>query len=135
MASLDWATIALSAGGGVLLGIRLGINSKLSQRQWQWFAASLAVGALVNAYTRSKPSKQFLQSPRGTLLPTFDADETAGLSYPPDAFPGSRDVDSPYGSLRVYEWGPIDGEKVLLIHGISTPCIALGKNARSIAAQ
>ncbi|KAI1173625.1 alpha/beta-hydrolase [Nemania sp. FL0916] len=49
-----------------------------------------------------------------------------GLPYPPDALPGSRDVDTPYGSIRVYEWGPADGERVLFVHGISTPCIALG---------
>ena len=47
------------------------------------------------------------------------------LPYPPDALPGARDVESPYGSIRVYEWGPEDGEKILLIHGISTPSIAL----------
>jgi hypothetical protein len=47
------------------------------------------------------------------------------LPYPPDALPGSRDVESPYGSIRVYEWGPEGGEKILLIHGISTPSIAL----------
>lgn len=47
------------------------------------------------------------------------------LPYPPDAIPGARDVESPYGSIRVYEWGPEDGEKILLIHGISTPSIAL----------
>lgn len=28
--------------------------------------------------------------------------------------------------MRVYEWGPETGRKVLLIHGISTPCVALG---------
>lgn len=47
------------------------------------------------------------------------------LPYPPNALPGARDVDSPYGSTRVYEWGPEDGEKMLLVHGISTPSIAL----------
>lgn len=50
----------------------------------------------------------------------------ADLPYPPDVLPGARDVDSPYGSLRVYEWGPEDGRKVLMVHGISTPCISLG---------
>jgi hypothetical protein len=30
-----------------------------------------------------------------------------------------------YGSIRVYEFGPENGEKVLLVHGISTPCISL----------
>lgn len=34
--------------------------------------------------------------------------------------------------MRVYEWGPEDGRKVLLIHGISTPCIALGGIAHAL---
>lgn len=64
-------------------------------------------------------------SPRETVLPQLSAHETEGLPYPPNALPGARDVDSPFGSTRVYEWGPDDGEKILLIHGISTPSIAL----------
>ena len=37
-----------------------------------------------------------------------------------------------YGTIRVYEWGPEDGKKVLLIHGISTPCLSLGKLAHAL---
>lgn len=48
------------------------------------------------------------------------------LPYPPDVLPGARDVETPYGSIRVYEWGPEDGERVLFVHGISTPVVALG---------
>lgn len=51
------------------------------------------------------------------------------LPYPPDAFPGGRDVETPYGKLKVFEWGPEDGQKVLLLHGIATPCIAMGDMA------
>jgi pimeloyl-ACP methyl ester carboxylesterase len=47
--------------------------------------------------------------------------------------PGARDVDTPYGSIRVYEYGPEDGRKVLLVHGISTPAIALGSVANNLA--
>ncbi|KAF3046255.1 hypothetical protein E8E11_008353 [Didymella keratinophila] len=64
-------------------------------------------------------------SPRENILPGLSGDELKKLPYPPDALPGVRDVNSPYGSIRVYEWGPEDGEKILLIHGISTPSIAL----------
>jgi hypothetical protein len=64
-------------------------------------------------------------SPRETTLPRLSGDELKELPYPPNALPGARDVDSPYGSIRVYEWGPEDGEKILLVHGISTPSIAL----------
>ncbi|KAJ0322839.1 hypothetical protein COL5a_008667 [Colletotrichum fioriniae] len=49
------------------------------------------------------------------------------LPYPPDVFPGARDVATAYGNLRVYEFGPEAAEeRVLLLHGIGTPCLALG---------
>ncbi|KAI0385894.1 alpha/beta-hydrolase [Hypomontagnella monticulosa] len=62
----------------------------------------------------------FTPSPRRRTSPAKD------LPYPLDALPGGRDVATPYGSIRVYEWGPEDGEKALLVHGISTPTVALG---------
>ncbi|OSS46253.1 hypothetical protein B5807_07986 [Epicoccum nigrum] len=62
-------------------------------------------------------------SPKHNIYASIEDVET--LPYPPNALPGARDVESPYGSIRVYEWGPEDGEKILLIHGISTPSIAL----------
>lgn len=65
-----------------------------------------------------------LQSPKH-IIREVEGQDTKSLPYPPDALPGARDVDSPYGSIRVYEWGPENGEKILLIHGISTPSIAL----------
>ena len=72
-------------------------------------------------------------SPLKTLLPTLSQQEAASLPYPPDAYPGIRDLPSPYGNLRVYEWGPEGGRKVLLVHGISNPCIALGAIAHGLA--
>lgn len=64
--------------------------------------------------------------------------ETSIAPLPPFAYayniwPGARDVASPYGSLRVYEWGPVTGPKILLVHGISTPCVGLGALARGLA--
>lgn len=35
----------------------------------------------------------------------------------------------------MYEWGPENGRKVLLVHGISTPCLALGSIANGLAAK
>ena len=74
-----------------------------------------------------------IESPAKTLLPKLSDAEIADLPYPPDAYPNARDVTSPYGGLRVYEWGPEDGRKVVLIHGISNPCIALGAIAHGLA--
>lgn len=34
--------------------------------------------------------------------------------------------------MRVYEWGPEDGEKVLFIHGISTSCMTVSKLAQAM---
>jgi hypothetical protein len=57
------------------------------------------------------------------------------LPYPPDVFPGGRDVETAYGTIKVFEWGPEDGEKVLLLHGIGTPCVALGDMAREFVSK
>jgi pimeloyl-ACP methyl ester carboxylesterase len=34
--------------------------------------------------------------------------------------------------MRVYEFGPESGRKVLLVHGISTPCLSLGSVANAL---
>ncbi|GIK06560.1 hypothetical protein Aspvir_002210 [Aspergillus viridinutans] len=52
--------------------------------------------------------------------------------YPIDAFPGSRQFKTVYGTIHVFEWGPEDGEKVLLLHCLGTPCIALGDMAKEL---
>ncbi|KAJ0414066.1 putative alpha/beta hydrolase [Aspergillus carlsbadensis] len=52
--------------------------------------------------------------------------------YPIDAFPGARQFKTIYGTIHVFEWGPEDGEKVLLVHGLGTPCIALGGMAEEL---
>jgi hypothetical protein len=101
--------------------------------------AGASLGALlllrhVSSSLRADKYKTIL-SPRETVLPNLSAREVEHLPYPPDALPGARDVDSPYGSTRVYEWGPEDGEKILLIHGISTPSIALTDLANKLVAK
>lgn len=40
-----------------------------------------------------------------------------------------------YGSIRVYEWGPLSGEKVVFVHGISTSCITLTKLANALVEE
>jgi len=62
-----------------------------------------------------------IPSPR-TKLSSLTEDEIAKLPYPPTLYPGGRWVQTPHGTIRVYEFGPEDGRKVLFIHGISTPC-------------
>jgi len=85
----------------------------------------------VSSVLRSGPSR-IIPSPVESKLPKLSPEEVAELPYPPDALPGARDVKSPYGNVRVYEWGPEDGDKILLIHGISTPGIAMADLAHKL---
>lgn len=71
-----------------------------------------------------------LPSPLTTLPPTT----LAALVYHPAYFPGARDVPTPFGSIRCYEFGPATGRKVLLVHGISTSCMTLTHLAHGLAA-
>ena len=62
-----------------------------------------------------------IASPTTTLVPLETAASLSLMPYPPDAMPGARDVQTPFGAMRVYEWGPQEGRKVLFIHGDATP--------------
>jgi hypothetical protein len=95
-------------------------------------AALFVVGFLARGFFSKKLSRTVCQSPRSQLVEKLSKDELARLPYPLDSLPGARDVPSPAGSIRVYEFGPEDGRKVLLIHGISTPCLALGGVAHGL---
>ncbi|KAK0737557.1 Alpha/Beta hydrolase protein [Apiosordaria backusii] len=109
-----WAPSIRSPGAGsyLTLGVALGLTT----------------GFTLNALIQCKASRKqrLIRSPRETHIPKLTAEEIDALPYPPDALPGGRDVETPYGIIKVFEWGPEDGEKVLLLHGISTPCLALG---------
>ncbi|OBT49941.1 hypothetical protein VE04_09886 [Pseudogymnoascus sp. 24MN13] len=72
------------------------------------------------------------RGPTSTLLPHLAQAAREGLEYPPDILPGGRDVDTPYGSIRVHEWGPETGPKILMVHGITTRCLALGGLAHGL---
>ncbi|KAK8930431.1 hypothetical protein H634G_07451 [Metarhizium anisopliae BRIP 53293] len=91
--------------------------------------ASLIVVAKATLWPRRR---SVLRSPLKTVLPRASREELSELVYLPDAFPGARDVETPYGTIRVYEFGPEDGDKVLLVHGISTSCITLGRIAHAL---
>ncbi|QSZ28540.1 hypothetical protein DSL72_003038 [Monilinia vaccinii-corymbosi] len=80
-----------------------------------------------------KSSSKIVPGPLTTQIPTLSSREIFALPYPPDIFPGARDIPSPYGSTRAYEFGPPIGPMVLLIHGISTPCISFHSLATTLA--
>ncbi|KAI0383864.1 alpha/beta-hydrolase [Hypomontagnella monticulosa] len=69
--------------------------------------------------------RAIIPGPLTTSIHKLSKTEIAKLSYSLDTFPGARDVVTPYGNIRVYEFGPEDGRKVLFIHGISTSCMTL----------
>ncbi len=66
------------------------------------------------------PSRSSIPSPLVTQLPHLSASQTAALPYPPDVFPGARDVKTSFGDMRVYEFGDETGRKMLLVHGDAT---------------
>ncbi|OLN88492.1 Serine hydrolase-like protein [Colletotrichum chlorophyti] len=76
-----------------------------------------------------------IPNPLKTKIPSLASDDVKKLPYHPESFPGARDVETPYGTIRVYEWGPATGAKVLLIHGISTSCMTLGRIAHALVAR
>ena len=95
--------------------------------------ASVTLGILLRSLLSDKHIETILPSPRSTVLPRLSDAEVSALPLPDDVLPGGRDVLTPYGSIRAYEWGPEDGPKVLFVHGITTPCIALGGVAHALA--
>ena len=108
------------------------LPAAMSPFTWTVFAAvALATLSLVLRPTRPPP-RRTIPSPRDTLLPQISPKQAAALPYPPNLLPGARDVATPYGVMRVYEWGLEDGEKVLFIHGDSTPAPMLGPVARDL---
>ena len=97
-------------------------------------AASVGLGAILASQYRGNIHQpcRIIDSPLPRIQKTLTREQQKRLPYAPDALEGARDIATPFGSIRVYEWGPEDGKKVLLVHGISTPCIALGGLAEEL---
>jgi len=102
--------------------------------------ASISVASfLYNTFNTTKhPNRKTTPSPLETYQSQHNASTNTQLAYPPNSFiSGTRDVSTPYGSIRVYEFGSDDpsARKVILIHGISTPCISLLGVAEGLASK
>lgn len=104
--------------------------------------ASAVIIYLVDRYMRASNqpveptvSRRSIPSPRETLIPHLTPSQADALAYPPNFLPGSRDVDTPFGTMRVYEWGPIGGRKIIFIHGDSTPGPMLAPIAQTLASR
>ena len=96
--------------------------------------ASVGLGAILTSQYRGNIHQpcRIIDSPLPLIQKTLTREQRKRLPYAPDALEGARDVATPFGNIRVYEWGPAEGRKVLLVHGISTPCIALGGLAEEL---
>ncbi|KAI4746682.1 putative alpha/beta hydrolase [Aureobasidium sp. EXF-12298] len=96
--------------------------------------ASVGLGAILTSQYRGNIHQpcRIIDSPLPSIQQTLTLEQQERLPYAPDALEGARDVATPFGNIRVYEWGPPEGKKVLLVHGISTPCIALGGLAEGL---
>lgn len=79
--------------------------------------------------------RHIIPSPRETLIPHLTPAQINALAYPPNFLPGARDVDTPYSTMRVYEWGPENGKKVVLIHGDTTPGPMLAPIAKALVSR
>ena len=104
--------------------------------QVQLIAAGTALfcsGFALRSFLGEPDRAGIIPSPHRTLLPKLSEREIGKLSYPPDAYPGGRWVETPFGTQRVFEFGPKDGRKALCVHGISTPCVAMGGLAHALA--
>lgn len=82
--------------------------------------------------TKPKVCGKRILSPRDTLLPFLSGTQVATLSYSPNILPGARDIKTPYGTMRCYEWGPEEGRKVVMVHGDTTPGPMFGPIAVSL---
>lgn len=95
-------------------------------------AASFAVLRLLFPFL-TKPKSNFPKI-NHSPLEKYQLCPEEQVAYPPDLIPGGRDVPTPYGTIRVHEFGPSDADrKVLFLHGISTPCISLLGIAENLA--
>ncbi|ORX61960.1 alpha/beta-hydrolase [Hesseltinella vesiculosa] len=65
------------------------------------------------------------------VLPSLYVDPSP--IYTPDFFDGGHDVQLPLGQMRYWEFGPANGNKVVLIHGIATGASSFDIVARSLA--
>src|SRR4051794_28234289 len=97
--------------------------------------AALAAYAALQHH-RSRAARQRIHAITASpLAAVLSDDPRPALAYPPDLLPGARTVATPWGACRAYEFGPERGQKVLLVHGISTPCVSLRGVALELEAR
>lgn len=96
-------------------------------------AAAPAIGLLAARFIKMLAPRKALQIYRAPRPQVPSTTEVEKRPYPHNALLGSRDIETPFGVTRAYEFGPEDGRKVLLVHGISTPCLAMAAIAKLLS--
>lgn len=98
-----------------------------------YFAAGATSAALCSFLYSSLTStlrQRVIPSPLRTCHPV----DLENIAYPAHGcIPGARDIYTPHGSIRAYEFGLEDGRKVLLVHGISAPTLPLAMIGEKLA--
>lgn len=100
-----------------------------------WRPRRISVEMVLNYLGFKSRVSPIIPSPEKTLLPNLSQNEQASLAYHPDSLPGGRWLQTPTGRIRVYEFGPEDGKRVLFVHGISTPSIVARDLLLNLAAR
>lgn len=95
----------------------------------------MGAGALLESRKQTSRRRTLIKAPKLPLPISNSTDPNASAEEHQFLLPGGKDVETPYGSIRVFEFGPSDGEKVLLMHGISTPCLSLANLAEQLASK
>lgn len=113
---------------------RFGVSSRTIALGAAGFCTAAVLVSIISNRESGPRKKLFIESPRRKIQ-RLPGEAIRSLPYPPDILPGGRDAATPYGSIRIFEWGPEDGEKVLILHGISTPTISQGDLAHELVAK
>ena len=91
-------------------------------------ACAIALGMVISRTTKS-------HSNSSQIFRATSRESGHDAVYPQDIYPGGRDVVAPYGTIKVFEWGPEDGEKVLIMQGIGTPSLGYADMAKEFVSK
>ena len=123
------------AEGSIDSGMTSNIILKIATAIGCGTVSSILIYRLAKSSNPSRQTPRTIPSPRDTLIPFISSKEALDLPYSPDLLPGARDVGTQYGTMRVYEWGPEDGQKVVLVHGDTNPAPMLAPIAHALVAR
>lgn len=87
----------------------------------KWVGLALLTSYLVTSSKRQTTLGSLADSPPGPFAPDF--------------YPNGTDLELPQGIMRYWKFGNEDGNRVVLIHGISTGSAIYDKLARDLVSK